>query len=177
MLLFDYVVILMLGILLSNIINKFIPSISVPIIQIALGIIISFIPLGYELTLNPELFLILFVAPLLFYDGILANKEALWKYKKYIFELAFGLVFISVIAIGFFVNMLAPTIPLAVCFALAAALAPTDAVAVSSIGKRIKMPKKIMQILKGESLINDASRFSFISICNNRNAHWFIFFN
>jgi len=177
MLLFDYVVLLLLGILLSNIINKFLPSFSVPIVQIALGIIISFIPIGYELTLNPELFLILFIAPLLFYDGMISNKESLWKYKKYIFQLAFGLVFITVLAIGYFVNMLAPAIPLAVCFALAAALAPTDAVAVYEIGKKTKIPGKIMHILEGESLINDASRFGFIPICNNRNARRFIFYN
>lgn len=155
--LFEYILILLVAILISNFINRYVSSLSVPIIQIVLGVCIAFFYSDFQLELNPELFLMMFIAPILFNDSVRADKKSLWAKKKPIFLLAFGLVFIAVIAIGYFANWLIPAIPLAAAFALAAALAPTDAVAVSSIAKKIKMPQKIMSILEGESLINDAS--------------------
>ena len=75
MLLFEYGLILLLAILISNIINRFLPALSVPIIQIALGVIIALLPIEFTLELNPELFLLVFIAPLLFNDGIMADKK------------------------------------------------------------------------------------------------------
>ena len=157
MLLFEYGLILLFAILISNIINRFIPALSVPIIQVALGVIIALLPFEFTLEMNPELFLIVFIAPLLFNDGIMADKKTLWKLKNPIILLAFGLVLLTVLVVGYLVHFLAPSIPLAAAFALAAALAPIDAVAVGALGKRIKIPHTIMGLLEGESLINDAS--------------------
>jgi len=157
MLLFEYGLILLLAILISNIINRFLPALSVPIIQIALGVIIALLPIEFTLELNPELFLLVFIAPLLFNDGIMADKKNLWKLKKPIILLAFGLVLLTVLVVGYLVHFLTPSIPLAAAFALAAALAPIDAVAVESLGKRVKIPHTVMGLLEGESLINDAS--------------------
>lgn len=154
---FLFVLLLLFAILVSNLLNRFVPVVSVPLIQIGLGILIALIPLGFELDLNPELFLVMFIAPLLFNDGKRTDKKALWKLRIPILLLALGLVFATVFVIGYFVNWLIPTIPLAAAFALAAALAPTDAVAVSSLSGRIHLPKRIMSLLEGESLINDAS--------------------
>lgn len=153
-----YGVLFMLGaILLSNLINRFVPSFSIPIIQIILGMVLSVLPYVYNFKLETELFLILFLAPLLFYDGMQADKISLWRLKKPIIMLALGLVFFTVMVIGGLIHFMIPSIPLAAAFALAAALAPTDAVAVSSIGKRIKIPEGIKHLLEGEALINDAS--------------------
>ncbi|QSF43757.1 Na+/H+ antiporter [Paenibacillus tianjinensis] len=155
--LFEYILLMLAALAVSNLVNRFIPSVSVPIIQIALGMAITWLPLHYEVILNPELFLLLFIAPLLFNDGRHADKEALWKLKKPILLLALGLVFLTVGAVGYFVHALLPVIPLAASFALAAALAPTDAVAVGALEQKVKIPHRTMQILEGESLINDAS--------------------
>ncbi len=155
--LFEYILLMLAALAVSNLVNRFIPSVSVPIIQITLGMAITWLPLHYEVILNPELFLLLFIAPLLFNDGRHADKEALWKLKKPILLLALGLVFITVGAVGYFVHALLPVIPLAASFALAAALAPTDAVAVGALEQKVKIPHHTMQILEGESLINDAS--------------------
>ncbi|WP_054941646.1 Na+/H+ antiporter [Paenibacillus ihuae] len=155
--LFEYILLLLAALAVSNLVNRFIPSVSVPIIQIALGMAITWLPLHYEVILNPGLFLLLFIAPLLFNDGRHADKEALWKLKKPILLLALGLVFLTVGAVGYFVHALLPVIPLAASFALAAALAPTDAVAVGALEQKVKIPHRTMQILEGESLINDAS--------------------
>ncbi|MBT2765782.1 Na+/H+ antiporter [Paenibacillus sp. ISL-20] len=155
--LFEFILLMLAAVSLSNLVNRFIPSVSVPIIQIVLGMLITWLPWHYELKLNPELFLLLFIAPLLFNDGRHADKEALWRLKKPILLLALGLVFVTVAVMGYFLNWLLPVIPLAASFALAAALAPTDAVAVGALEQKVKIPHQTMQILEGESLINDAS--------------------
>ncbi len=153
-----YCVLLMLGaILVSNLINRFIPSFSIPIIQILLGVVLSLIPSVYHFEFDTELFMILFLAPLLFFDGMQSDKKSLWDLKKPIVMLALGLVFFTVIVLGVLINAMIPAIPLAAAFALAAALAPTDAVAVSSLGKRIRIPEGIKHLMEGEALINDAS--------------------
>ncbi|WP_239256195.1 Na+/H+ antiporter [Listeria ilorinensis] len=155
--LFLFVLLLLVAIFISNLINRFIPFVSIPLIQIGLGILIALLPLHYDLTLNPELFLVMFIAPLLFNDGVRTDKRALWRLKVPILVLALGLVFVTVLVIGYFVNWMIPTIPLAAAFALAASLAPTDAVAVSSLSGRINLPKRISHLLEGEGLMNDAS--------------------
>lgn len=155
--LFEFILLMLAVVSLSNLVNRFIPSVSVPIIQIVLGMLITLLPLHYEMKLNPEVFLLLFIAPLLFNDGRHADKESLWKLRKPILLLALGLVFVTVAVMGYFVNWLLPVIPLAASFALAAALAPTDAVAVGALEQKVKIPHQTMQILEGESLINDAS--------------------
>ena len=155
--LFEYILLMLAAVSLSNLVNRFIPSLSVPIIQIALGMALTWLPLHFELELNPELFLLLFIAPLLFNDGRLADKVALWKLKKPILLLALGLVFLTVGVLGYFLHWLLPVLPLAAAFALAAALAPTDAIAVGALEQKVKIPHQTMQILEGESLINDAS--------------------
>ncbi|PQP88426.1 sodium:proton antiporter [Paenibacillus sp. AR247] len=138
--LFEFILLMLAAVSLSNLVNRFIPSVSVPIIQIVLGMLITWLPLHFELKLNPELFLLLFIAPLLFNDGRHADKEALWKLKKPILLLALGLVFVTVAVVGYFLNWLLPVIPLAASFALAAALAPTDAVAVGALEQKVKTP-------------------------------------
>lgn len=154
---FLYVLALLIAIFISNLVNRFVPFVSVPLIQIGLGVMIALVPITFDLKLNPELFLVMFIAPLLFNDGRRTDKKALWGMRMPILVLALGLVFATVVVIGYFVNWMIPTIPLAAAFALAAALAPTDAVAVSSLSGRINLPKRIMNLLEGEALINDAS--------------------
>ena len=67
---------------ISNIINRFLPFIPVPLIQIALGIGAAYIRGFHHVPLNPELFMVLFIAPLLFNDGKLTPREELWKLRS-----------------------------------------------------------------------------------------------
>jgi len=157
MLAFKFILILLFAIFLSEFIHRFLPSVSPPMIQILLGACIALLPLHFKLELNPDLFLVLFIAPLIFLSSMLLDKKSYWKLKYPIMNLAFLLVFASVIGIGYFTHWLIPSIPLVVCFVFMAALAPTDDIAVISMGKRINIPPKIMNILTVESIINDAS--------------------
>jgi monovalent cation/hydrogen antiporter len=142
---------------LSNIINHFTPFIPLPLTQIALGVILATFPIGIHIQMQPELFFVVFIAPLLFNDGRNVSRVALWKLRKPILLLALGLVFVTVFAIGSFIHWMIPSIPLPAAFALAAILSPTDAVAVSAISNRVALPESILHLLEGEGLMNDAS--------------------
>lgn len=141
----------------SNVLNRFIPFVPVPLLQIILGTLVALLPIGIHLPLNSELFLLLFIAPLLYNDGKRTPREELWDLRAPILLLALGLVFVTVFAGGYLIHWLIPSIPLPAAFALAAILSPTDAVAVSALAGRIHLPKGIMRLLEGESLMNDAS--------------------
>lgn len=152
---------LILGLLaliaVSNVLNRIVPSVPVPLFQIALGAMLVLLPTGIELELEPELFFILFIAPLLFNDGKRTPREELWKLRGWILLLAVGLVFVTVIVGGYGIHWMLPSIPLSAAFALAAILSPTDAVAVGALSGRINLPKGILRLLEGEALMNDAS--------------------
>lgn len=154
---FLVVLVLLTIIAISNIINRFVPFIPVPLIQVALGIIAASFPQGLHFELNTELFFVLFIAPLLFNDGKRTPRAELWNLRAPILLLALGLVFATVIVGGYTIHWMIPGIPLAAAFGLAAILSPTDVVAVSALSGRVKMPKGILRLLEGEGLMNDAS--------------------
>lgn len=131
-------------------------SLPLPLMQIGMGALIASAS-THGVTLDPEIFFLLFLPPLLFLDGWRIPKDGLFRDKGAILELALGLVVFTVIGAGFLIHWLIPHIPLPVAFALAAIVSPTDPVAVSSIAARVPIPKRLMHILEGESLLNDAS--------------------
>ncbi|WP_418235986.1 Na+/H+ antiporter [Clostridium saccharoperbutylacetonicum] len=143
--------------LISAIISRFIPSLSIPIIQIAMGALIATFHSEFNLQLDPHTFLVMFIAPLLFRDGKNADKISLWKQRKNILLMSVALVVVTVILVGFLINKLIPSISLPSAFALAAALSPTDYVAVNALSKKISLPKRVLDIIEGEGLMNDAS--------------------
>ena len=127
-----------------------------PLVQIALGSIIASVA-NLGVALKPDIFFLLFLPPLLFLDGWRIPKEGLFRDKETILELALGLVVFTVVGVGFFINWMIPEMPVAIAFALAAIVSPTDPIAVSAIAARVPIPKRLMHILEGESLLNDAS--------------------
>ena len=154
----ELALILMATVLLSAILDQLIPRLSLPLIQIALGVIVGLISTDrITITLNPEIFLVLFIAPLLFHEAREANNLSLWRNRRMMLSYAIGLVIAIVLIVGFTVNLIAPSIPLACAFALGAALGPTDRIAVASISERAKIPERLKITLQGESLLNDAS--------------------
>ena len=148
--------VLMLG-AVTGIAARYMRAIPLPLIQIALGAVIAWPQKGLHISFNPELFLLLFIPPLLFADGWRIPKREFFAMAKPILLLAFGLVCFTVLGLGYFINWMIPSIPLTVAFALAAVVSPTDAVAVSAITRNLGMPHKTMHMLEGESLLNDAS--------------------
>ncbi len=128
-----------------------------PILLAVAGVLLSFVPGMEEIRLAPEIFFVLFIPPLLFSDGWLSPKRELLGVLRPVLLLAFGLVFLTVVAIGMLMHWLIPSLPLAAAFALGAIVSPTDAVATAAMVGRVGLPPRATHILNGESLINDAS--------------------
>ena len=144
-------------VIIGSFLNKYIPKIPAALFQIILGFLVSYLAIPLHFEFESEAFMALIIAPLLFTDAYKASRSELWLYKKPIVYMAVGLVITTVVLVGYFINYIIPSIPLGAAFALAAILSPTDAVAVKSITKGMKLPKGLMSILEGESLLNDAA--------------------
>jgi CPA1 family monovalent cation:H+ antiporter len=151
----EIVLAMLLAVVASGYIARVLP-LPLPLVQIAMGAAIAGV-LGRGIEMEPDIFFLLFLPPLLFLDGWRIPKDGLLRDKAAILELALGLVLFTVIGAGFLIHWLIPAMPLAVAFALAAIVSPTDPVAVSSITERVPVPKRVMHILEGESLLNDAT--------------------
>ncbi|QBE65557.1 Na+/H+ antiporter [Pseudoduganella lutea] len=153
----EIVLAMLLAVVASAYLVRVLPvSLPLPLVQIGLGAAIAGYT-GHGVQLDPGLFFLLFLPPLLFLDGWRIPKSGLFRDKGIILELAFGLVVFTVVGAGFLIHWLIPAMPLPVAFALAAIVSPTDPVAVGSIASRAPIPKRLMHILEGESLLNDAS--------------------
>ena len=155
---FELVLLLIVAVLASSLISQLSSKISTPLVQIAIGVIIAlFVGGGIQIDIDPELFLVLFIAPLLFNEANHIDKLGFWKNRGMILSLALGLVVATTLTVGFAMNALDPSLGLAAAFALGAALGPTDAVAVTSMAGNAKLSSKQKSVLGGECLINDAS--------------------
>jgi len=152
------VLILLLAVAASGIVTRMLRvALPLPLVQIAIGALLAWPRLGLHVTFDPEIFMMLFIPPLLFADGWRIPKRELFMARRSILMLALGLVFMTVLAVGYFIHALVPSISLPVAFALAAVLSPTDAVALTGIAGKGKIPGRLMHILEGEALMNDAS--------------------
>ena len=146
-----------LAVIISSIIYHRFPNIPTAFIQIALGVALFILPIPLHFKFEPEVFMMAVIAPLLFVEGTHVSREKLLEYRKPVVLMAMGLVFTTVIGVGFFIHWIWPNLPMPAAFAIAAILCPTDAVAVSAITKGKVLPKGSMAILEGESLLNDAA--------------------
>ncbi|RFP18885.1 MULTISPECIES: Na+/H+ antiporter [unclassified Duganella] len=153
----EVVLVMLLAVVASAYLTRFLPrAVPLPLVQIALGALIA-AKSTRGVDLEPDLFFLVFLPPLLFLDGWRIPKSGLLRDKGTILELALGLVIFTVIGAGFLIHWLIPAMPLPVAFALAAIISPTDPIAVSAIAATTPIPKRLMHILEGESLLNDAS--------------------
>lgn len=155
MALVETVLFLLLAVVVSGAVAR-ITRIALPLVQIGLGALIVLVT-GHTIDLEPDIFFLLFLPPLLFLDGWRIPKEDLFRDRAVILELALGLVLFTVLGLGLLIWWMIPEMPLAVAFALAAILSPTDPIAVQAIAARAPIPKRLMHILEGESLLNDAT--------------------
>lgn len=154
--LFSTILLIVLIVSLSGVIIKMLPiQIPLPLMQILLGSILA--ALGIYLEFNSDLFLVLFIPPLLFADGRKTSVKDFVHNVREIVGLALVLVVISIVALGYLLHWMLPDISMPAVFALAAVLSPTDAVALSGIVGKGRIEKEKMEIIEGEALMNDAS--------------------
>ena len=154
---FEFVLIVLTCVAASSVIDKFV-DVSIPVIQVVIGLLVALIlPSVQEVHLESELFMLVFIAPLLFNETRETNIRALLLNLNSILSLAIALVIVSVLSVGYALHLMVPSIPLAAAFALASALGPTDAATVTALKSNIHLTHRQQTLLSGESLINDAS--------------------
>jgi len=145
-------------IILAQIIQRFVPRVPLPLIEILLGLLLGLFDKKYALHgFNSELFLLAVIAPLMFNDGQNTSRRALSRNMWNILMLSVILVVITVIVVAGLTAWLVPALSFWTVFVLAAVLSPTDATAVDGITRQLTLPEQLSQILEGESLLNDAT--------------------
>ncbi|MFF2318595.1 Na+/H+ antiporter [Arthrobacter sp. NPDC058097] len=132
-------------------------DVSVPLLLVLAGVAGSFLPFIPRVDLNPELVLVGLLPPLLYAAALQTSLYDFHSNKRAIGLLSVGYVIFGTIVVGLVVWWLFPEIPVAAAIALGAVVAPPDAVAATAIARKVGMPRRIVTILEGESLVNDAT--------------------
>lgn len=130
---------------------------SAPLVLVVAGVGVSFVPGVAEYELEPELVLYFILPPLLFAAAWQSSVINFRRNLRPIGLLSVGLVLFTTLAVGFAVHAVLPDVPLAAAFALGAIVSPPDAVAATAVGRTVGLPRRLVTILAGESLVNDAT--------------------
>jgi CPA1 family monovalent cation:H+ antiporter len=151
--------------------------ISYPIFLVMAGLGISMIPGIPLIRLDPNIVFIIFLPPLLYSAAWYTSWHEFWRMRRPISLLAFGLVLLTATATAYAAHYLIPDFPLALGFLLGGIVSPPDAVAATSVLENLKVPKRIVTILEGESLVNDASsliifRFALAALVTGKFIVW-----
>ena len=143
---------------ISIIIAQAIDKVSANYISMIIGIIIGLVPfLNYQIaSFNPEIFMELIVAPLLFFEGQKTKIHNIGRRIKEIIGLTVIMVLLALIVSGFSIHLLAG-ISLPLAFIIGSISTPTDATASEAVTNGLRMPRRVTASLKAESLFNDAS--------------------
>lgn len=133
-------------------------AIPYPILFVLGGLVIGFIPiLPTQLTLDPNLFFFLILPPLLYIQAFFTSWRDFRFNLRPILLLAIGLVVVTTVTVAFVSHWLIPGLPLSAGFVLGAIISPPDAIAASAIAQRLGLPRRVITVLEGESLVNDAT--------------------
>ncbi len=152
--------ILVLGLLFAvSVLTMLSPRLRIayPILLVLSGLAIPFIPGIPRVAVEPDLIFLIFLPPLLYEASMHTSWPEFWKWRRSIGMLAFGLVFFTSVGVAWFTSSFVPGFTLALGFLLGGIISPPDAVAATSVLKSVRIPRRGMVILEGESLINDAS--------------------
>ena len=128
-----------------------------PVVLVFGGLALGFIPGLPPVALPPELVLLVFLPPLLYAESLSTSLRDFFRNLRSILLLATGLVIATSTAVAVAAHALLPGIPWPAAFVLGAVVAPTDAVATAAIAARLRLPPRILNLLSGESLVNDAT--------------------
>lgn len=132
-------------------------AIPYPIALVLGGGALGFVPGLPQLNFDPQFLLVLVLPPVLYQAALLTSWRDFKANAGPIGLLAIGLVIVTTLAVGMTAKWLMPDIPWAAAFALGAIISPPDAVAATSILSRLNIPRRVVVVLEGESLVNDAS--------------------
>jgi Na+/H+ antiporter len=128
-----------------------------PIVLVVGGLGLGFVPGMPDAALEPELVLVIFLPPLLYSAAFFANLHDLRANLRPIAMNAVGLVLVTMCVVAVAVKALVPDMPWAAAFTLGAIVAPTDPLAATAIARRMGVPRRLVSVIEGESLINDGT--------------------
>lgn len=128
-----------------------------PILLVIAGLPLGFIPALHDIHIDPELIFVIFLPPLLYEAAWNTSWKDLWKWRRIVSSFAILIVIVTSCVIAFAANGIIPGFTLAIGFLLGGIISPPDAVAASNVLKNIKVPKRFISIVEGESLLNDAT--------------------
>lgn len=132
-------------------------NVAYPIVLVAGGLLLGFIPHLPQITLDPNLVLVIFLPPLLYWEGITAPTDVMRANAGQIWVLAIGLVLATAAIVAAVAHAIIPGMTWAIAFVLGAIVAPTDELASAPVLESFRMPRHLIAIVEGESLLNDAS--------------------
>ncbi|TWR26341.1 hypothetical protein FPZ43_14340 [Mucilaginibacter pallidiroseus] len=143
-----------------------------PIFLVMAGLAISFVPGVPKIQIDPDIVFLVILPPFLFDAAQNTSWKALWKWRRIVSFMALGYVMLTATVVAFAASWLIPGFTLSQGFLLGAIISPPDAAAATTILKKIRLPKSLVAILEGESLLNDASsltvyRFALAAIISN----------
>lgn len=127
------------------------------------GVVVGILPVGPSAPPDPEIILVAVLAPLVFGEALGSSYLDLRRVSRPVLALAIGLVIATTLVIGA-VGAVLVAMPLAIAMALGAVLAPTDAVSVSAVARRAGLPRRLVSILEGESLVNDGTGLTALKV-------------
>lgn len=161
------IVLLFAVVLLSMLSEKL--RIPYPIFLVISGLIIGFIPKVLDIVLEPELVFLIFLPPLLYAAAWNTSWKDFWAARRPIGLLALGLVIFTSFSVAVVAQWLIPDFSFALGFLLGGIISPPDAIAATSVLENLKIPRRVVTILEGESLVNDASslivfRFALMTV-------------
>ncbi|OZD11794.1 Na+/H+ antiporter [Rhodococcus sp. 06-156-3C] len=139
-------------------------DLQVPLVLVAVGSAASFVPGVPQLTLSPELILGVVLPPLLYSAALDFSFVSFRKNLGHILRLGIVMVIVTAVAVGYFANWLVPELTLGAALVLGAVVAPPDAVAAIAVGRKLGLPSRMMAILTGESLVNDAAALTLFTL-------------
>jgi monovalent cation/hydrogen antiporter len=128
-----------------------------PILLVLGGLVLGFLPGMPDVALPPELVLVAFLPPLLYWAGFFSSPRDLRADTRAISLAAVGLVLATTVAVAVAANAAVDGLGWAAAFALGAIVSPTDPLAATAIGRRMGVPRRLITVLEGESLVNDAT--------------------
>jgi monovalent cation/hydrogen antiporter len=135
-----------------------------PILLVIGGLVLGFFPGLPDVHLDPDMVLLVFLPPLLYGAAIFTSLRELIGSWRPIALLSIGLVILTTCAVAVVAHALIPAMPWAAAFVLGAVVAPTDALAATSIARRLGVPRRLVSVIEGESLMNDGTALTAYSV-------------
>jgi len=148
-------------------------KVAYPVLLVVAGLLISFVPGMPVLHIDPEMIFIIFLPPLLYDAAFAVSWKEMWRWRRIIGSFAFIVVFFTATSVALVSNMFIPGFTLALGFLLGGIVSPPDAVSASAVMRFVDAPRRMVSVVEGESLLNDASsliifRFALIAVATGQ---------